>query len=598
MPKDELNAKVDYCGMLFSPAMPALQREIYFVRNGGQWKKKNGGIAGKGLFYHIKRMQNIIWPEKYFTKWSDMLVKAFCENRIIAIMGPASSGKSHESALFSLCMFYAMPEATTVLVCSTEMEALKLRVWSELVKYHKVARSRFDLPGEVTQTPPRIIMDKRFESEDGRDFRNGFAGIAAKRGSQYQGMSGFVGVKNKLVILLADECSLMPRGHVDAVSNLNKNPSFICIASGNPKETTDALGILAEPSAELGGWDSGIDQSPGSKTWKTRFQQGICVQLQGEDSPNFDVPEGQPPPFPFLITRENIKADIQAYGRESIQFLMMNAGVMPRGQSLRRVLSRAFCMKFQAFDAPVWLDERRTRIGFLDAAYGSTGGDRCVFGEIQFGISVDGINVLALIDTVLVPVSALKEELPEDQIANFVRNQCQTRGIPPDNVYFDSTGRGALMGSFARLWSPMINGVEFGGKPDDVPVSNEIQTPAREYYDRKVTQLWFTTRLVVESGQFRGMTEDALMEFSAREWGIGTNNKKFVEPKDQMKIKTGRSPDIADAIVVGVWGATKRGFVIKKLSGPGTVGSSALKRLQELQDQRAKFAKASQLTYS
>ena len=47
-----------------------------------------------------------------------------------------------------------------------------------------------------------------------------------------------------------------------------------------------------------------------------------------------------------------------------------------------------------------------------------------------------------------------------------------------------------------------------------------------------------------------------------REWGHA-NKKLQVEPKDKMKLKSGRSPDLFDALAVGVEGAIRRGFKIK-----------------------------------
>ncbi len=37
-----------------------------------------------------------------------------------------------------------------------------------------------------------------------------------------------------------------------------------------------------------------------------------------------------------------------------------------------------------------------------------------------------------------------------------------------------------------------------------------------------------------------------------------------VEPKEKMKLKSGRSPDLFDALAVGVEGARQRGFQIKR----------------------------------
>lgn len=390
-------------------------------------------------------------------------------------------------------------------------------------------------------------------------------GIPTKRGGSYQGLGSYSGIKNRRLRMVADECHLMPRVFIDAIANLNKNADFKCIGLGNPKETTDALGILCEPSAELGGWDGGIDQTPKAKTWATRFDKGVCLQLPGSDCPNMDVPEGQPVPFPFLITREAIAADIKFYGIDSLQFTMMDEGRMPRGQGLRRVITRAMCLKFGAMEPPVWKSDERTRIGFLDAAYGSVGGDRCIFGELQFGKDPNNKEILALIDTQLVPVSALLAELPEDQIVNYVKNQCEARNISPENFYFDSTGRGTLVGAFARLWSPNVGLVEFGGRPTDRYVSDNIRVLCKDYYSKFVTELWYSVSLTIQAGQFRGMTEEVLLEGSMREWGFVGANKIEVEPKDKMKLKCGRSPDLFDALVAGLEGARRRGFVIANL---------------------------------
>ena len=102
------------------------------------------------------------------------------------------------------------------------------------------------------------------------------------------------GIKNKRLRAIFDEAQFCPRSFVDSISNLNKNTDFKCIVSGNPKDTTDALGAICEPAAHLGGWDGGIDQTGGTKMWETRFPRGVCIQLVGTDSPNLDGKMGIP----------------------------------------------------------------------------------------------------------------------------------------------------------------------------------------------------------------------------------------------------------------------------------------------------------------
>lgn len=543
--------------------------EATMIRKGGQWTKDNGQLAGNGLQFHFKRFISLIWPEHVWHKWSELQLKSFLENKIIGVMAPASAGKTHDAVIYILADFYVWHDCTTVLVTSTEREMLELRAFGEAKKWHQMAKTRFPtlIPGNLIESRQRITTDSRFGSEDGRDFRNGICGVPCRRGGQYQGLGSFSGVKNKRLRLLADEAMLMPRIFVDSIANLGKNPDFKAIVLGNPKDPLDALGIVCEPHASIGGWESGIDQTPETKTWPTRFTGGICVQLPGTDSPNLDGKLGIP-----LITQEQIDADVAFFGKDSTNFSMMNQGCMPRSQGLRRVITRQQCLKFGAMEDAIWKNDKRTRVGGLDASYSAIGeGDRTIFIEMQFGEGVNGDQLLAMIDVVLVPILATEADIPEDQIANFVKRQCEQRNIPPENMFFDSTGRGTLMSAFARLWSPNVVPIEFGGKPTEKLVTHDIRVTGRDYYGKRVSQLWFAVAHTIQASQFRGMTEEVMLEGVAREWGFTGSNKIDVEPKKLTKAKTGRSPDLFDALAVAVEGAVQRGFVIKRKLAPSSV---------------------------
>lgn len=419
--------------------------------------------------------------------------------------------------------------------------------------------------------------------------------------------------------LIVHNCNLMPRAFLDAASNLSKCENFKLVGLGNPNETTNAHGFLCEPSVELGGWEGAVDQTPGTKTWATRFPNGICIQLPGSDSPNMQVELGEQAPFPFLITRQQMMDDAQIWGVDDWHYTMMNDAKMPRGQGSRRVLTRQACIKFGAFTEPNWRDTRRTKIAFLDAAYRGVGGDRCVFGELQFGTETEppndeaivsnllsqsndpkrGRHIIALIDLTTIPISSgVGAESPEDQIVGFVMTQCSARGISPQNFYYDAGMRTSLVTAFSRLWDPLVNSVDCGGKPSESMVSSEIQVACRDYYSKFVTELWFSVRYAVEAGQFRGMTEDAVTEFSQREWKMVSGNRIEIEAKEEMKVKTGRSPDLADAVAIGMYGARQKGFLITKMS---TTAPQPPKRGPDWRDDLKKrarsFSRAGLLNY-
>ena len=210
----------------------------------------------------------------------------------------------------------------------------------------------------------------------------------------------------------------------------------------------------------------------------------------------------------------------------------------------------------------------------MDAAYGSIGGDLCVGGSAEFGTEVSGKKVFKLGQQKMCPVSALSAVPPDDQIAMWVMDECETEGIPPENVFFD--GRTMLMSAFARLWSDKVNPIDFGAMPTSRPVSLDMRIlddntgitrlkRCDEHYSKFVTELWFSIRYTLESGQFCGMTEEILSDALPREWITVRGNRVEVESKKLMKKRTGKSPDRTDQVATALEGARRKGFQIAKL---------------------------------
>ena len=563
----------------------------------------NGQFAGEGMLFHYKKCISIIWPWIKFHKWNELIMEKYFEYRTIGIIGSASSGKTNTAALLSLIDYYTFPTSTTIICCSTTTERLQDRIFGEIKKLHRRARESFPhLPGHLIEGRMRIITDTRTESTEGRDFRNGVVGVPCKKGETYTGLGDFAGIKNLRVRVFGDELSMLPRIWVDAISNLDKNPDFKAVGMGNPKDTVDALGVFCEPSDQDGGWESGIDQEPGTKWWKTKRPEGICIQLPGTDSPNLDGKLGAP-----LITQRQIDRDEAFYGRDSVWFTMMNEGKMPRGQGTRRVITRQTCYKFKALEEPLWADTNRTKIGFLDAAYGGVGGDRCVFGVLEFGreatnpqsplldaivnrqnAAAAGQQILALDYLRIVPIKNESKESPEDQITAFCRKQCEQEGIPPQNFFYDSGMRTHLVNSMGRIWTPLVQSIDCGGVGSLRKVSIDLPVLCKNYYATFITELWWSVRFIIESGQFRGMSEEVMNEGCTRQWELVAGNKVQIEPKIEMKKRVGRSPDLFDALAIGVEGARQRGFEIKRLGSPKFVAENN-KWKRELADRASKL---------
>ena len=605
--------KIVRYGLEFPGGTSNLDVERHMCRKGGQWTGAKGQTIGNGMFFHFVEFQKLLWGKaKLFHRWNLMQTEEYLKHRTIGILGPASSGKSNSAATDVLADYYLWPECTTVLVCSTTKERMQDRIFGEIKKYHRIARERHPhLPGYAIDGRMRIVTEGRNDAKDGRDFRNGIIGVPCLSGGDYKGISEFIGIKNKRIRVVIDELQMLPPGILMTISNLDKNPDFRLVGLGNPKETIDALGQLCEPAQHLGGWDGGIDQEGTTKTWETTRPGGVAIQLVGTDSPNLDGKLGID-----LITQEAIDRDIAQYGRDSLQFTMMNQGMMPRGQGSRRVLTAQLCRQNGALGEPLWANPTRTKVAALDAAYGGAGGDRCILTFLEFGPEAEIIdnaqlavnliardtskirrrNLIAITDKMIVPINPKLEVRAEMQIVTFVQAQCTTRGIPPEHFFYDSGMRTALVNAFADQWSTKTNPIDCGGSPSTAMVSAQIQVPCNKYYQKFITEIWFNVRYAVESKQFRGMKPSTMQEFCAREWTMVAGNKIEVEPKRQMKEKIGKSPDEADSCALAVLGAIRLGFTIDNLMPPS---EKVRKRgwIKELEQRSKKLWSENNLVY-
>lgn len=334
---------------------------------------------------------------------------------------------------------------------------------------------------------------------------------------------------------------------------------------------------------------------------------GICVNLIGTDSPNFDYPPDKPARFPYLISNEKINNTLSFFPKDSAEYYSQCVGAMKIGVIARRVLTRDLITKFGARDEVVWVGGKLTRVFALDAAYG---GDRCVGGHADFGADINGNVVVRVYQPHIVPVIVRQDNTPEEQIAEWIKEYCETNDIPPENAFHDSTGRGGLGTAIARVWSASCNPVEFGGKPTPRPVSLEmfIYDPKEkrkrlkrcdEHYDRFVTELWWSIRLVVESQQMRGLTEDVAEELCMREWDKINEGKIKLETKKEMKLRVGRSPDLGDWLSIIIEGARRRGFQISKIGQEDIeAGSGVMDELNKLATKKREMLKAHALNHS
>ncbi len=578
-------------------AEAVLNLERFLIQHGGKWKDNDGKEFGNGLFYHYKRFQQLVWPEAEHHRWSDLMLETILQERITVVQSPKDCGKTFNMARFGLTDYFCFPDTTLILMSSTDIRGLELRVWGEVKSLLVAAKERFPwLPGKAVDHLHGVFTDDLGENCDIRDMRKGIICIPLKgSGGEWKGIGNFVGVKQRRRRLLGDEVQFAESQYLTSIEHMDKG-NFKGLFCGNPIGNNDPLDKMAEPEA---GWGTEPD-SETTEVWRNKWG-GITINMDGRDSPNNDEPKNS---FPYLLSEKDIERTANRCGKDSMEYWTQVIGKRKPGLWSNRVLTRQMCENFGAFEQVLWSGKKNTKVYAIDAAYG---GDRCVGGSAEFGYDVHGQLVLAFNPQVIIPIK-VTTEIPEDQIANFVRADCERQGIPPNNVFFDSTGRGSLGTSFGRLWSSYVNPVEFGGRSTTRPVCDDMyifddETHSRrlkrceEHYSKLVTEFWFSVRYAVESRQVRNFPIEAAQEFELREWYLVKGDKRELETKDDTKTRMGKSPDLADHASIICEGARRLGFSIQRMDMKDTPSTNDnWKRL--LRERAQKLKEAHQLNYA
>jgi len=544
---DTLEA-IEMYGLEWEAGTSVATIELKCFRHFDKFKKAGAAVLSK--HEHMLNAIHLLWTKEginprcdfRISPWTEMRVYAFCESEykiddenFQTWWGPASAGKTTDSAIILLTYWLAAPDETAVTVCSTTKEMLTQRIWGEMVKYYTMYDGT--LPGKYMSSKTQITLKDE-------NTKNCIRGIAVADGSPQEAKNNIIGVHNVYNVLCIDEMQhpkMSPA--VEAITNLSTGcREFKFLGMGNPDSWLNPLGIESEPT------DGKKSITPDMDGWPTK--RGKTKYYDGYKSPGITDPDK----FPFLLQQKDIDKTIEDFGEDHPHFWSMRRGFIPPAGLINTVFTEEMLVSYGMQDPPEWL-ETPEHCAAVDPAY-SSGGNNCILYPFMVGMAKPGIKVIAFAKPQKITIEASSKEPITMLLARKIVEWCNLNGIKPNRLALDTSVSQFMLAdviesSLYKFGAGVLR-VNFGGSASANPISDSDTKPGHEAYANRVTELWYSLAQLGRSGMIRGLKDyDTCRQLCMRRLSESRNKRIAIETKKDMKKRlNGNSPDEADAAAV------------------------------------------------
>lgn len=527
--------KVEHYGLLFNPDWSETQIELCCLAH--QHPVEKGGL---GMHGHLKRSMQLLWPHLYagevepgISRWRDEiedLTRAFCEKRIVSVIGHAAAAKTHTFGHVAAACYFADMGNTIITLTSTHLGGLRRRLWADTVSACQTSTL-----GQVVEVRTHDMTIRPLGSREDKYI---IEGIATDRGTEaVEKIQGNHSRIHRYVFI--DEAQGTPPAIFEAAANLMTDQDFRMVQLANPTKQFSEFGTWCEPAIGWNKVDPEIDF-----VWLTK-RGGICVRLDGLRSPN--IRHGRTV-FPFLLRQDYIDSVIASYGKDSPRYWTFVRGWFAPDGAAGIVIPSSLVTRAEP---KLDFKFKPRRIAALDPAF--DGGDQCALAVGEY----DTEFRMNLVDMVLVKVVVTEVSDPIDHlIAREVIRLCKDVYAleGPADLIIDVTGAGRGVAAIIQVeWGREVERCQFGGAVTDRFLKVSDPTPCTELFDRFVTELWWAARAFLEEGMVGGILETYKLlrqDLVAREYETVREKKVSVEKKSEMKARIGRSPDDGDSFVM------------------------------------------------
>jgi hypothetical protein len=487
-----------------------------------------------------------------------------CQNLIV--LGAAAMGKSYSLIAYCLLDWLRDPQYSEFKIISTTAGHAKSQAFSTLQRLYST--SIVPLPG--------LAMDG-FIGLNPKDRHSALTLIGIPQGEDGKGtLQGFHPVPRPTphpvfgsmsrVRALLDEGEEIPVGVWEGVANLLASGFGVehvkVFCATNPRDPSSRLAQLAEPE---GGW-SQIDLDK-DKRWRS-LERWDVLRLDGADCEN--VVERKLI-FPGFLSWDGYQKFALEMGGQSPRYLTFGRGMYPLGALSNTLIPYSL---LEGNTGQYLFSGRTVGCAGLDLA--SEGGDRVVLFVGRYGKAI-GFQPLNGKPTLWPKPRYCIQldqwfEMPKEKtiaLASSVEAKCKGLNINPDWLSCDRTGLGTgVHDALNEQWSGAVRGIMWGSEAGNRKILADDHDYSLELYDGIACEMYVRVRKYLEFGlmAFSPQIETGMLfkELSARRYqpsSKGPSGKPRIrlEPKREFKKRLGWSPDLADALVMLVHGASLNG---------------------------------------
>ncbi len=425
-----------------------------------------------------------------------------------AIESATGVGKSYGAAILIL-WFLACFEDCQVFTFALTSDQLKLFIWRNITELWPRFHSWFPA-AEITSLCIRMRggIDDTW-SAHGRPVQLKAGETVASRAQ---------GMHEEHMLLVYEEAAAMEWAIIEAGRNTTTRPHNLRLFIGNPNHQLDSLHRISQQS------------------------DVVAVRASALDHPN--VVSGNPDTIPGTISAEKLESRRREYGETSPLYLSRIRGISPEQAAnalIRLEWLKAANIRYQARAQAGTLPTMLSGRG-VDAANSEHGDRACI-------VDFKG-NACTRVEAFQCPDS--------NQLGARIAHEARLSGLEHRRIGVDAIGVGAGTVNKARELGVIVQAIYAGSKPVStalkLPDGRVIEWgPDTNRFQNVRGQMYWQTREDLRSNLI-DVPEDRELWEELTAFTFEDDGKVVkLEPKEDVKLRLGRSPDKADAFVMANW---------------------------------------------